>query len=116
MTTEVLATSFFSLPDCIHDLRWRIDAALEDSLRLSPGCPATLRQAMEYALLAPGKRIRPLLTLLAAQACGGPVERAHSSGLCRGDGSRLFAGARRFTGDGQRRLSPREIDLPQTVR
>ena len=76
MTTEVLATSSFSLPDCIHDLRWRIDAALEDSLRLSPGCPATLRQAMEYALLAPGKRIRPLLTLLAAQACGGPVERA----------------------------------------
>ena len=76
MTTEVLANSFFVLPDCIHDLRERIDAALEDSLRLSPGCPATLRQAMEYALLAPGKRIRPLLTLLAAQACGGPVERA----------------------------------------
>lgn len=31
---------------------------------------------MRYSLLNPGKRIRPLLTLLAADACGGDAERA----------------------------------------
>jgi len=31
---------------------------------------------MRYSLLAPGKRLRPLLTLLAAEACGGTVEAA----------------------------------------
>jgi geranylgeranyl diphosphate synthase type II len=31
---------------------------------------------MAYSLLAPGKRLRPLLTLLASEACGGETERA----------------------------------------
>ncbi len=31
---------------------------------------------MRYALLAPGKRLRPMLALLAAEACGSPAERA----------------------------------------
>ncbi|HTB23339.1 MAG TPA: farnesyl diphosphate synthase [bacterium] len=32
--------------------------------------PARLKQAMEYSLLAPGKRLRPVLVIAAAEACG----------------------------------------------
>lgn len=35
-----------------------------------------LRRAMEYSLFAGGKRLRPILTLAAAEACGGSVELA----------------------------------------
>ena len=31
---------------------------------------------MRYSLLAPGKRLRPMLVLLAAEACGGTIEAA----------------------------------------
>lgn len=37
---------------------------------------APLTAAMRYSLLLPGKRIRPLLVLLAADACGGSIEQA----------------------------------------
>lgn len=33
--------------------------------------PATIHEAMRYSLFAGGKRIRPILTLAAAEACGG---------------------------------------------
>lgn len=56
--------------------RPRIDAALAECVGFPPGCPSRLREAIEYSLLAPGKRLRPLLTLAAARACGGSVEAA----------------------------------------
>jgi geranylgeranyl diphosphate synthase type II len=34
------------------------------------GCPARLQAAIRHSLLAPGKRLRPLLVLAAAEACG----------------------------------------------
>ena len=34
------------------------------------------REAIRYALLAPGKRLRPQLVLMAAEACGGAIEAA----------------------------------------
>jgi geranylgeranyl diphosphate synthase type II len=37
--------------------------------------PLRLRQAMEYSLLAPGKRLRPVLVMAAAEACGAPAAR-----------------------------------------
>ncbi len=37
-------------------------------------CPQELREAMRYSLLAPGKRLRPVLALLSAGACGRPAE------------------------------------------
>jgi geranylgeranyl diphosphate synthase type II len=49
---------------------------LEARTCLAEGCPARLREAMRYSLLAPGKRLRPLLVLLAAEACGGPIDAA----------------------------------------
>jgi geranylgeranyl diphosphate synthase, type II len=53
-----------------------IDAALDARTQLGEGCPAKLRDAMRYSLLAPGKRLRPMLALIAAQACGGTQEAA----------------------------------------
>jgi geranylgeranyl diphosphate synthase, type II len=54
----------------------RIDAALAGRTQLGDGCPARLGEAMRYSLLAPGKRLRPMLVLLAAEACGGRIEAA----------------------------------------
>jgi geranylgeranyl diphosphate synthase type II len=51
--------------------RERVDAHLDRLLAPTPGCPAELLEAMRYSLLAPGKRLRPLLVLMAAEACGG---------------------------------------------
>jgi geranylgeranyl diphosphate synthase, type II len=52
-------------------LRSRIDAALDGYSRFDESCPEDLREAIRYALLAPGKRLRPRLVLLAVEACGG---------------------------------------------
>lgn len=57
-------------------LRVQVDAALDRWLTFGDGCPAELREAIRYSALAPGKRLRPLLVLLAAEACGGAVEAA----------------------------------------
>ena len=58
------------------ELRQRINASLLAYTELGEGCPSDLQEAMRYALLAPGKRLRPILVLLAAEACGGMVEAA----------------------------------------
>jgi geranylgeranyl diphosphate synthase, type II len=56
--------------------RWKelvreVDAKLDDCIqRLSDDCPTKLRGAMHYSLLAPGKRLRPILCLLGAEALG----------------------------------------------
>jgi geranylgeranyl diphosphate synthase, type II len=54
----------------------QIDAALATRIELGEGCPMRLHEAMRYSLLAPGKRLRPMLVLLAARACGGSIEAA----------------------------------------
>jgi geranylgeranyl diphosphate synthase type II len=40
------------------------------------GAPAALIEAMSYSLLAPGKRLRPLLAILACEAAGGTIAAA----------------------------------------
>lgn len=52
----------------LDDIKPRIDQALDALLAPSPGCPANLLEAMRYSALAPGKRTRPALVLLAAEA------------------------------------------------
>ena len=52
-------------------LRDEVDAALAAAVEFSGDCPPELVEAIRYALLSPGKRLRPQLVLLAAQACGG---------------------------------------------
>ncbi|MGF1578625.1 MAG: polyprenyl synthetase family protein [Gemmataceae bacterium] len=54
-----------------------IDDALDSYLQnIDSGCPDSLQEAMRYSLLAPGKRLRPLLVLMSAEACGGKDEEA----------------------------------------
>jgi geranylgeranyl diphosphate synthase, type II len=53
-----------------------IEAALQAQTPLGDGCPRPLADAIRYSLLAPGKRLRPLMTLMAAEACGGDVAAA----------------------------------------
>lgn len=50
-----------------------IEAALRKAVEFDAGCPLQLAEAIRYSLLAPGKRLRPRLVLLAAEACGGMV-------------------------------------------
>jgi geranylgeranyl diphosphate synthase type II len=60
-----------SLIDQLRPLRDRIDARLSAYTDLPADCPPQLREAIKYSLLAPGKRLRPLLVVLAAESCGG---------------------------------------------
>src|ERR1700716_3572304 len=48
-----------------------IDQALDRYLPKTSTKPVTLHKAMRYSLFAGGKRLRPILCLAAAEACGG---------------------------------------------
>ena len=52
----------------------RVEQALEQWI--DPHAPANLGQAMRYAVLGAGKRLRPLLVLAACEAVGGPLAQA----------------------------------------
>ena len=62
--------------------RWRevveqVDGVLRDAIDcLGSQCPERLRQAISYSLLAPGKRLRPLLCVFACEAAGGTAQQA----------------------------------------
>ena len=75
-------------------LRPQIDAQLERYMHIASGCPDRLRDAMRHGLLAPGKRLRPLLVLSAAEICGAPYRAGDAGGLRRRNGARLFADPR----------------------
>lgn len=66
----------FQLTEYAEAIRLRVDCALRTYTEFGEGCPADLRAAIQYSLLAPGKRLRPMLVLLAAEACGGTPESA----------------------------------------
>jgi len=53
-----------------------IDRALDRHLPKENVKPATIHKAMRYSLFAGGKRLRPILCLAAAQACGGKIDNA----------------------------------------
>ncbi len=65
-----------SLSGRLSNLRTAVETALERYSQLESGEPDRLNAAIRYSLLAPGKRLRPLLVLLAAEAVGGPWEAA----------------------------------------
>ena len=62
-----LTSEFFSFAE---QVRPEIDAALKDYATYDVGCPERLGQAIRHSLLAPGKRLRPLLVLMSGEACG----------------------------------------------
>jgi geranylgeranyl diphosphate synthase type II len=50
-----------------------VDAAMDAFLPKAKERPATIHAAMRYSVFAGGKRLRPVLCLAAAEACGGDV-------------------------------------------
>ena len=78
--------------------------------------PKRLIEAMRYATLGGGKRLRPFLTIETARALG----RTRQWSEARGRGDRmhpcLFADSRRSAGDGRRRLAARAPDHPPRLR
>jgi geranylgeranyl diphosphate synthase type II len=53
-----------------------VDRSLDRYLPAESEKPATIHKAMRYSIFAGGKRLRPVLTLAAAEACGGKVANA----------------------------------------
>jgi len=54
----------------LNSRRKMVERALSRSLPSAAVRPATIHRAMRYSLLGGGKRLRPILTLAAAEACG----------------------------------------------
>jgi geranylgeranyl diphosphate synthase type II len=59
----------------LDDLRSIVEPALRSALSRADW-PSSLSAAVEYSLMAGGKRLRPVLVLLANEVCGGSVEAA----------------------------------------
>lgn len=53
-----------------------VDAAMDGFLPKARERPATIHAAMRYSVFAGGKRLRPVLCLAAAEACGGQISNA----------------------------------------
>ena len=53
-----------------------VDAAMDAFLPKAKERPATIHAAMRYSIFAGGKRLRPVLCLAAAEACGGEIPNA----------------------------------------
>ncbi|MBR4834379.1 MAG: polyprenyl synthetase family protein [Thermoguttaceae bacterium] len=93
MTTEQREKS--TPTEYLATLQREIDAALDAFSRFDDDSPKRLTDAARYSLLAPGKRLRPTLALLAAELCGGSrkaaipaavaVEAIHSYSLIHDD-------------------------------
>jgi geranylgeranyl diphosphate synthase type II len=81
-----------ALPPYFADYQQRVDAELR---RVMPSTAERVGEAMLYTLLAPSKRVRPVLTMLSAELCGGAaaeamaaacaVEMVHASSLILDD-------------------------------
>ena len=59
-----------------ENYRERIEHQLLAYCQFGDGCPDILAEAICYSLLAPGKRLRPILVLMAAEMCGTEWQRA----------------------------------------
>jgi geranylgeranyl diphosphate synthase type II len=65
-----------NLGEYLREKRALVERHLDRLVHPGQGTPAVLLEAMRYSLLAPGKRLRPLLVVLATEACGGQVDDA----------------------------------------
>jgi geranylgeranyl diphosphate synthase type II len=81
------------LHEYLQEKRLEVESRLEAALRPETGLPESLREAMRYSLLGPGKRLRPALTAMACEGCGGgdpwpgacAVEMIHAYSLIHDD-------------------------------
>ena len=75
-TTTPAEADCISLSESLRQARCLVDEALERILPAESDdpaalCPARLASAMRYSVMAGGKRLRPVLCLMAAEAAGG---------------------------------------------
>ncbi|WP_435008861.1 polyprenyl synthetase family protein [Tundrisphaera lichenicola] len=82
-TTTPIETAEPGLSHDLREIRRRVEEALAGYLPdsdLGPdptaACPPRLAEAMRYSLLGGGKRLRPILALMAADACGADLDSA----------------------------------------
>jgi geranylgeranyl diphosphate synthase, type II len=71
-----LAAESVEFSELAAKLRREIDDALASHTQYGPDCPPRLAEAIRHSLLAPCKRLRPLLVLMSCQACGCDYRRA----------------------------------------
>ena len=62
--------------DSIAHKQAMIEQALDKYTAFPEDCPDKLKQAVRYSLLMAGKRLRPIMVLLSAEACGGSADAA----------------------------------------
>ena len=60
----------------LSDRAKRVDAALDQCLPAPNKRPDTIHKAMRYSVFSGGKRLRPVLCMAAAEACGGTIDAA----------------------------------------
>src|SRR3954453_8556686 len=63
-----------SLDEYLKSRRALVDATLDSYLPPPDTPPAVIHEAMRYAVLGGGKRLRPILAIAAAEACGGDAQ------------------------------------------
>jgi geranylgeranyl diphosphate synthase type II len=59
-----------SFTELTRELRRQVDEALARCTEYGDDCPPKLAEAIRHSLLAPAKRLRPMLVLMSCQACG----------------------------------------------
>ena len=64
----------FDLKNYLENRRAMVETALERVLPPEAAPPTRIHQAMRYSVLAPGKRLRPILVVAGAEAVGGRAE------------------------------------------
>ncbi len=75
--TPKIRAGGFDLKKYLAAQQRRVERALQDALPPGTRKPATIHKAMRYSMFAGGaKRLRPVLCLAAAEACGGDGEEA----------------------------------------
>lgn len=65
----------FNLENYLAERRGLVDRLLDEKLPSETARPAEIHRAMRYAVLAGGKRLRPILCLAAAEAVGGSKDK-----------------------------------------
>ena len=66
----------FNLKEYLGSMRQRVDLYLDRHMPPESTRPMVIHRAMRYSLFAGGKRLRPILSLAASQACGGTEDDA----------------------------------------
>ena len=62
------------ISDYLAQRRKLIDKTLDEQLPSADTPPRVIHEAMRYAVLGGGKRVRPILAIAAAEACGADIE------------------------------------------